>query len=137
MSEQQPSGWAIGWTAFAGIMMIMMGGWWVIVRLVGLFNSATEAIELAVQPRVTGRPEHNSGEGLFFSLEFVKANRGRACVYSQDGALWVRGKRSWTQPVPFWPGTWVSLCFRCDCPVNTTAIYSRYAPPENDFDWLI
>jgi hypothetical protein len=39
MSEQQPSGWAIGWTAFAGIMMIMMGGWWVITGLVGLFNS--------------------------------------------------------------------------------------------------
>jgi len=30
MSDQQPSGWAIGWTAFAGIMMILMGGWWVI-----------------------------------------------------------------------------------------------------------
>jgi hypothetical protein len=39
MSEQQPSGWAIGWTAFAGIMMIMMGGWWLINGLVGLFNS--------------------------------------------------------------------------------------------------
>ena len=39
MSEQQPSGWAIGWTAFAGIMMVLMGGWWVIAGLVGLFNS--------------------------------------------------------------------------------------------------
>jgi hypothetical protein len=39
MSDQQPSGWAIGWTAFAGIMMIIMGGWWLISGLVGLFNS--------------------------------------------------------------------------------------------------
>ena len=39
MSDQQPSGWAIGWTAFAGIMMIMMSGWWVISGLVALFNS--------------------------------------------------------------------------------------------------
>ncbi|MEA3441522.1 MAG: hypothetical protein U9R58_14705 [Chloroflexota bacterium] len=39
MSEKEPSGWAIGWTAFAAIMMIMMGGWWVINGLVGLFNS--------------------------------------------------------------------------------------------------
>lgn len=105
-------------------------------ELVGRFDSAAEAIELAVQPRVTGRPEHNTGEGLFFSLEFVKANGGRACVYSQDGALWVRGKKARAQPVPFWPGTWVSLCFRSDCPVDTTAIFNQYAPPENDFDWL-
>jgi hypothetical protein len=39
MSEQQPSGWAIGWTAFAGITMIIMGGWWLISGLVALFNS--------------------------------------------------------------------------------------------------
>jgi hypothetical protein len=31
---KQPSGWAIGWTAFSGIMMIMMGGWWLISGLV-------------------------------------------------------------------------------------------------------
>jgi hypothetical protein len=38
MSEQKPSGWAIGWTAFAGIMMIMMGILWVISGLVAVFN---------------------------------------------------------------------------------------------------
>jgi hypothetical protein len=105
-------------------------------ELAGRFTSAAEAIELAVQPRVTGRPEHNSGEGLFFSLEFVKANRGQACVYSQDGALWLRGARMVAQPGPFWPGTWVSLRFRTDCPVDTGAIFSQYAPSESDYDWL-
>ena len=35
----QPSGWAIGGTAFAGFMMIVMGGWWVISGLVAVFNS--------------------------------------------------------------------------------------------------
>jgi hypothetical protein len=40
MSEhKEPSGWAIGWTAFAGIMMVMAGGWWIISGLVALFNS--------------------------------------------------------------------------------------------------
>ena len=40
MSEyKQPSGWAIGWTAFAGIIMVMAGGWWMISGLVALFNS--------------------------------------------------------------------------------------------------
>ena len=46
MSDQQPSGWAIGWTAFAGIMMIIMGGWWVIAGLVGLFNSEFYVVTL-------------------------------------------------------------------------------------------
>ena len=38
MTNNQPSGWAIGWTAFAGITMIMMGIWWVISGLVAVFN---------------------------------------------------------------------------------------------------
>lgn len=101
------------------------------------FASAMEAIELAVQPRVTGRPGHNSGEGLFFSLEFIKANGGDACIHSQDGALWIRDGKLTTRTAPFWPGTWVGLRFRTDCPVDTGAIFSQHAPPENDFDWLI
>ena len=35
----RPSGWAIGGTAFAGFMMIVMGGWWIISGLVAVFNS--------------------------------------------------------------------------------------------------
>ena len=38
MSDNQPSGWAVGWTAFAGIMMIMMGGWWIISGLVAIID---------------------------------------------------------------------------------------------------
>ena len=39
MTEQKPSGWAIGWTAFAGITMIMMGGWWLITGLVAILDN--------------------------------------------------------------------------------------------------
>jgi hypothetical protein len=39
MSEKQPSGWAVGWTAFAGILMIMMGFWWIISGFVALLDS--------------------------------------------------------------------------------------------------
>ena len=35
---QRPSSWAIGWTTFAGVMMIMMGIWWVIAGLVAIFS---------------------------------------------------------------------------------------------------
>jgi len=105
-------------------------------QLVGKFTTAAEAIELAAKSRVTGRPEYNTGEGLFFTLEFVKANRGDAGIHSQDGALWVRGGRATTQVVPFWPGTWVGLRFRTDRRVDPKAIFDRYAPPEADFEWL-
>jgi hypothetical protein len=104
--------------------------------LKGRFANAAEAVELAVQPRVTGRPDHNTGEGLFFSLEFIKANMGEACLYSQDGVLWAQGGRVWTQMVPYWPGTLVALSFRTDRPVDTRAIFNQHAPPDNDYDWL-
>ena len=37
--ENEPSGWAIGWTAFAAIMMIMMGFWWALSGLAAIFQS--------------------------------------------------------------------------------------------------
>lgn len=37
MSEQ-PSGWAVGFTAFSGIMMVLMGFWWLFVGLVAVLN---------------------------------------------------------------------------------------------------
>jgi hypothetical protein len=105
-------------------------------ELEGRFSNAAEAIELAVEPRVTGRPDHNTGEGLFFSMEFIKANRGEACIFSQDGALRVQGNRVWSEPVPYWPGTLVGLNFCTNRPVDTRRIFDQYAPPDNDFDWL-
>jgi hypothetical protein len=36
--DDQVSGWAVGWTAFAGIMMIIGGIWWVIAGIVALVN---------------------------------------------------------------------------------------------------
>lgn len=46
MTTKETSGWAIGFTAFAGFMMIMMGGWWIISGLVGLFNSEFYVVTL-------------------------------------------------------------------------------------------
>jgi hypothetical protein len=37
-TQEQPSGWAIGWTTFAAITMIMAGIFWAISGLVALFN---------------------------------------------------------------------------------------------------
>ena len=34
----QPSGWAIGWTAFAAIMMVIQGFWWLIAGFIAIVN---------------------------------------------------------------------------------------------------
>ena len=36
--DNEPSGWAIGWTAFAAIMMLMMGVWWIFAGIVAIAN---------------------------------------------------------------------------------------------------
>jgi hypothetical protein len=38
MSQQRPSGWAIGWTYFAAFMMMMIGVWHAIAGLAAIFN---------------------------------------------------------------------------------------------------
>lgn len=38
MADRQPSGWAIGWTFFAGVMMILVGVWHAIAGLAALFE---------------------------------------------------------------------------------------------------
>lgn len=37
--DTQPSGWAMGWTGFAGLMMVVGGGWWIISGFVAIVNS--------------------------------------------------------------------------------------------------
>lgn len=36
--DRDPSGWAIGWTAFAGFMMILGGGWWILSGFIAIVN---------------------------------------------------------------------------------------------------
>jgi len=36
--DNEVSGWAIGWTAFAGIMMVISGFWWIMAGIVALAN---------------------------------------------------------------------------------------------------
>ena len=38
--DNEPSGWAMGWTAFAGIMMVMGGIWWAIMGIIALANES-------------------------------------------------------------------------------------------------
>jgi len=38
MSQHRPSGAAVGWTMFAGIMMLVLGVWWAIVGIAGILK---------------------------------------------------------------------------------------------------
>jgi hypothetical protein len=36
--DAEPSGWAVGWTVFAAVMMMVGGTWWIIAGFVALLN---------------------------------------------------------------------------------------------------
>jgi hypothetical protein len=36
--QKEPSGWAVGWTFFAMLMMLMLGFWWAFAGFVGIFD---------------------------------------------------------------------------------------------------
>lgn len=99
-------------------------------------SSNEAALRLAIQQRVTGRPGYNSGEGLFFTTEIIRANQGEMVLYSGEGGLFLDEQGMRYQSGSVWPGTIVGLTFRMDKPINTQAIFDKYAPPENDFNWL-
>lgn len=39
-TSTDPSGWAIGWTAFAAMMMTIQGLWWLIAGMIAIFNDS-------------------------------------------------------------------------------------------------
>jgi hypothetical protein len=36
--DNEPNNWAVGWTGFAAIMMMLGGAWWIMVGIVALAN---------------------------------------------------------------------------------------------------
>jgi hypothetical protein len=104
--------------------------------LFGKFRTDAEAIQWAVKPKISGRPNHNAGEGLFFTLEFIKQNCGDGCIHSYGGSLWIQKGQPTSKSAPLWRGTWVALRFRINHPVNTKEIFDRYAPPDKDYELI-
>ena len=37
-ADRDPSGWAVGWTVFAAIMLMVQGGWWILAGIISLVN---------------------------------------------------------------------------------------------------
>ncbi len=81
--NEQPSGWAIGWTAFAGIMMVIGGIWWAIIGIVALANDTFYVVgeEYIFQFDVT------TWGWIHLLLGIVAALAG---VFLFGGAVWAR-----------------------------------------------
>jgi hypothetical protein len=81
--DDQASGWAVGWTAFAGIMMVIGGIWWVIIGLIALVNDNFYVVteEYIFQFNVTTWGWIHLLLGILVTL---------AGIYLFTGAVWAR-----------------------------------------------
>jgi hypothetical protein len=81
--DDQASGWAVGWTAFAGIMMVIGGIWWVIIGIIALVNDNFYVVteEYILQFNVTTWGWIHLLLGILVTL---------AGIYLFTGAVWAR-----------------------------------------------
>lgn len=105
----------------------------------GRYATSSDAISLALEPSVTRNPEYNSGEGLYFTSELVKHNRGDMVICSEDGLYRIRKgveeieQMCYTGSIVTWPGTIAAIRLFLNNPMDMTSIYNQLAPPDNDF----
>lgn len=88
-------------------------------------------IEVAVEKRVTGRPENFGGYGLFLASKIIEEN---------EGVFGIRSRRhSWTQvrgrtQRKFgldWPGTALNLIFRTNNPISLAKFFEELTEAYN------
>jgi len=96
-------------------------------------ESAGSALELAIQRGTTSRPDYNTGNGLFFTTEVIRANGGQAIIRSEQAVLTATADGNTITNRPYWQGTLVCLQFRLDAEADLTALFNQYYPPDEDF----
>ena len=90
----------------------------------------------AIQPKMTGRPAFNSGLGLFWTSELVKACGGVLGIHSWDNRLSLYGENvQQCRAIP-WPGTAIHLLLRKNNKLNVKEIFERFAPESSNFEFL-
>lgn len=109
----------------------------------GKIGAAPDAIRLAIQARVTGNPSRNSGEGLFFTTEMIKKNRGDMVIMSEDGLYRIKNGREKLEHLCYngfvtanWKGAIAALLIHVDRPVSMKELFDEHTPPDADYDWL-
>ena len=111
------------------------------------FKSDSEFIQYSIEKGVTSITQQkfgetgHSGEGLFFTSEFIKENNGRMKVISDNGMLLIDSKVGiqLSETQHHWQGTIVMLEFNLDVPVIVKDIFDREIPldpEEYDLDDL-
>ena len=111
------------------------------------FKSDSEFIQYSIEKGVTSKTQQkfgetgHSGEGLFFTSEFIKENNGRMKVISDNGMLLIDSKVGiqLSETQHHWQGTIVMLEFNLDVPVIVKDIFDREIPldpEEYDLDDL-
>jgi anti-sigma regulatory factor (Ser/Thr protein kinase) len=99
-------------------------------------GSDVEAIETALQPRVTATPERNSGIGLFITALLLHENDGSLLVRSGYGHV-VGGVGEGAKEMPVsLPGTMVTMRARTDRPLDISEIYRRLPNGRSNDDKL-
>lgn len=93
-----------------------------------------DAIETALEPRVTATPDRNSGIGLSITKLLLRENEGQLIVRSGTGLV-VGGAeaRAETRPVEL-PGTIVAMRARTDQPLDIGKIYEALPLDDDDED---
>jgi hypothetical protein len=81
--DTEPSGWAIGWMAFAATMMLVQGTWWAIAGLVALFNDTF----FIVGPEYIFRFDVTTWGWVHLSVGLLVFLAGVALL---SGAVWAR-----------------------------------------------
>jgi hypothetical protein len=88
-------------------------------------------IDLAIEPRVTGRPEDFGGYGLFLTSKIIAENGGVLGIRSREHS-WTSfaGKIRRTTSL-VWPGTALNLIFRTDRPILLSELFGGLTDQYN------
>ena len=104
------------------------------------FKSDSEFIQYAIEKGITSKTQPksgHSGEGLFFTSEFIKENNGKMKIISDNGMLLIDNINGvqLSKTKHSWQGTIVMLEFNLDVPVIVKDIFDRECPLEpEEFD---
>lgn len=98
------------------------------------FSRDCEFIGYALKKGVTSKTSNHSGEGLFFTSQFINENNGRMKVISGNGMLLIDNEQvvQLFDIDHYWKGTIVMLEFNLDAPVNVKDIFNREFPLNAD-----
>jgi len=94
------------------------------------------ALEKAIELRVTSTPERNSGLGLFFSSQITAKNGGTFTIHSLNGSITLGRFGTRKKDAPFWQGTAIVFELPGKIKMSIKELMDKYYPPENDFEFI-